>query len=232
MPTWSDNVFQDIPTIDLFYDCMGLNWEKFGDLGLAWSNVRFSPIHDFGEWGAWEQSKEASCEDYGLMTKRRICYKDNEHIDFDSVFVPKLIDCKDEELEALKADTAELNAAVAQLTADNINLRDSIAVLINLLEECENFGVSSALVIPQEQLRVYPNPVSGFQELTISNFNWALGDIVELFDINGKRVYFSRGNTPGSTGGFKIDMSPYPAGSYLLRIGNNIGNKVAKIVKN
>jgi len=70
-------------------------------------------------------------------------------------------------------------------------------------------------------LQIYPNPVTN--KLYITNYEWQQGDIIELFDMNGKRVYSVRAT--GDT--FTIDMSQYQQGNYILRIGS----RVAKIVK-
>ncbi|MDR0437714.1 MAG: T9SS type A sorting domain-containing protein [Bacteroidales bacterium] len=105
---------------------------------------------------------------------------------------------------------------------DNIEqLEENIRELARLLDECENGESSIDLIIPQQQIQIFPNPVS--YELRIINYEWQQGDIVELFDMNGKRMYSARGN--GDT--FTIDMSAYPQGNYILRIGN----RVAKVVK-
>ena len=76
-------------------------------------------------------------------------------------------------------------------------------------------------------LRVYPNPVD--YELWIMNYEWKPGDIIELFDMNGKRVYMAQPNSQSSivNSQFSIDMSSFPQGTYILRIGNH----VEKIVK-
>lgn len=67
---------------------------------------------------------------------------------------------------------------------------------------------------------VYPNPVK--DELWIVNYEWKNGDMIELFDMNGKRVYSARAHENTT-----IDMSAFQQGNYILRIGN----RVAKIVK-
>jgi len=76
-------------------------------------------------------------------------------------------------------------------------------------------------------LQVFPNPVTNKLHIT---HEWQSGDVVELFDMNGRRVFsttvgagFARpdGNI------FTIDMTPFPNGTYILRIGT----RVAKIIK-
>jgi hypothetical protein len=73
----------------------------------------------------------------------------------------------------------------------------------------------------ENSLQIYPNPVN--YELTITNYDFQQGDLVELFDINGRRVYSTRANGNEKT----IDMSIFQSGNYILRIGN----RVARIVK-
>jgi len=70
-------------------------------------------------------------------------------------------------------------------------------------------------------LHVFPNPVA--DKLHIVH-DWQSGDIVKLFDMNGRRVFsqpvgagFARPD--GDT--FTIDMSQFPNGTYILRIGNH-----------
>jgi hypothetical protein len=76
-------------------------------------------------------------------------------------------------------------------------------------------------------LDISPNPVN--YELHIINYEWKPGDVVELFDMNGKRIYLAQPNSQFSihNSPFTIDMSPYQSGNYILRIGN----RVAKVVK-
>ena len=79
-------------------------------------------------------------------------------------------------------------------------------------------------------LQVYPNPVTG--QLRIVH-DWQMGDVVELFDMNGRRVFSQRVAVeakcilPLQSNIFTIDMSPFPNGNYILRIGNH----ATKIVK-
>jgi len=94
---------------------------------------------------------------------------------------------------------------------------------------------------------VYPNPVVNELRITIDDLR--IGEIVELFNMNGRRVFSTRvgahprvcprqplsqspamGEHVGSPlrgDTITIDMSPFQSGNYILRIGN----RVAKIVK-
>ena len=120
-----------------------------------------------------------------------------------------------------------LRLFVVELVEINDDLLDTIAWLRQLLVNCENNSTSVVLGGQTPPLQVYPNPVTNVLHIT---HEWQSGDVVELFDINGRRVFsatvgagFARPD--GDT--FTIDMSPFPNGNYILRIGN----RVAKIVK-
>jgi len=86
---------------------------------------------------------------------------------------------------------------------------------INAINETSN-----SLLTAKNQIKIYPNPTN--YELRIINYDWQQGDMVELFDMNGRRVYSTRAN-----GNTTIDISAYQQGNYILRIGN----RVAKVVK-
>ena len=109
---------------------------------------------------------------------------------------------------------------IATLQDDTAKLRDSIAKLWKMLDDCENSGTPNAIIIPQSHIQIFPNPTN--YELRIINYDFQQGDMVELFDMNGRRVYSTRAN-----GNTTIDMSAFQSGNYILRIGN----RVAKIVK-
>jgi uncharacterized repeat protein (TIGR02543 family) len=112
---------------------------------------------------------------------------------------------------------------ISALQSDTAKLQDSIRELWRLLNECRNSGTSNAQFIPTEQIQIYPNPAN--YELKIINFEWGQSDVVELFDMNGRRVFSQRVNS--HIGEFTIDMSAYQFGNYILRIGS----RVAKVVK-
>ena len=75
-------------------------------------------------------------------------------------------------------------------------------------------------------LSVYPNPV--MDRLHITTDELRIGDIVELFDMNGRRI-FAQPICESSIVNrqFTVDMSPFPRGTYILRIGS----QTARIVK-
>jgi len=84
-------------------------------------------------------------------------------------------------------------------------------------------------------LEFYPNPVTNQLHIT---HNWQSDDVVELFDMSGRRVFLrhissdelNSSNDTGRTqytSTITVDMTRFQAGSYILKIGN----RVAKIVK-
>ncbi|MCL2027915.1 MAG: T9SS type A sorting domain-containing protein, partial [Bacteroidales bacterium] len=88
--------------------------------------------------------------------------------------------------------------------------------------QCEQTNITE--IETDEGLTVYPNPVN--YELSITNYEWKSGDIVELFDINGRRVYSTPPVTDYRTP-VTIDISHLPEGTYVLRIGGH----TTKIIK-
>jgi hypothetical protein len=88
--------------------------------------------------------------------------------------------------------------------------------------------VDSAETRLTASLRIYPNPVT--DELRIINYEWKSGDIVEIFDLSGRRAYLKQINSSFFIfhSSFSIDVSHLTNGVYILKIGN----QVAKFVKN
>ncbi|MDR1951210.1 MAG: T9SS type A sorting domain-containing protein [Bacteroidales bacterium] len=81
-------------------------------------------------------------------------------------------------------------------------------------------------------IAVFPNPVTN-GELRMENGEWKIGDIVEIFDMNGKRVYSHPAPRTSYLVPFSINISHLPTGNYILRMGTSTGSVsgVAKIVK-
>lgn len=73
-------------------------------------------------------------------------------------------------------------------------------------------------------IRVYPNPAS--HQITIENPVIPNASI-EVYNLSGVLLYneFQQGTE------VKIDLSPFPAGNYIVRVFNNESSKVVKIVK-
>jgi M6 family metalloprotease-like protein len=67
-------------------------------------------------------------------------------------------------------------------------------------------------------LKVYPNPVIN-GELKIENGEWKTGDVVEIYNMNGKRVFIERLPDTGYPASVTIDISHLPNGTYIVKIG-------------
>jgi M6 family metalloprotease-like protein len=89
----------------------------------------------------------------------------------------------------------------------------SSAILTGIPASITNLGIN-------EEFVVYPNPVTN-GELKIQTQEWKSGDIVEIFDMSGKRVYMT--NLPATVYylPFAINISHLPNGTLFVRIGNN-----------
>jgi hypothetical protein len=135
------------------------------------------------------------------------------------------MDQLDNNIKTLATDTATI---ATQYRSKIGELNTEIAELMALLNDCNN-AASNAHLVPNEQIQVHPNPVKSELRIVIPNEVRDLNTMVELFDMNGKRVYSAQLNSQYSNfnSQYTIDMSSYQSGNYLLRIGNG----VAKIVK-
>ncbi|GHT67466.1 hypothetical protein FACS189452_05230 [Bacteroidia bacterium] len=74
-----------------------------------------------------------------------------------------------------------------------------------------------------QKLLVYPNPVS--DQITITSDQWNAGDKVEIYNVNGTKVF----ETPLSIVNYplSINIAHLPAGIYIVKVGN----RTAKVVK-
>ena len=73
---------------------------------------------------------------------------------------------------------------------------------------------TAADVVESSSVRLYPNPAS-----TYVNVKGAKADaLVRLYDANGTLQYEARTDADGT---LQIDLSAYPEGTYLLRVGND-----------
>ena len=84
---------------------------------------------------------------------------------------------------------------------------------VMLTAHWQSTGTNLAEMQLTASLQVYPNPVMDQLHITIDELR--IGDIVELFDMNGRRVFAQ----PIVNREFTIDMSSFPLGIYILRIG-------------
>lgn len=91
-------------------------------------------------------------------------------------------------------------------------------VIDNSLSVVENeISVSNALV--------YPNPVMNNLSVEFETINYDTQ--IEVYSVNGQLMYVDKDNRSFGFNKVSIDMSDYPTGMYMVRIGN----LVKKIVK-
>jgi bilirubin oxidase len=84
-------------------------------------------------------------------------------------------------------------------------------------------------IFEPESLKIYPNPVSGEnQVLTVSGFKRGI-NFVELFSLNGMKL-FER-YIPKNTDKININMNDFRKGGYLLRIKGENREETQKIIK-
>jgi len=141
-----------------------------------------------------------------------------------------IVDSLQAELEACANNKADLLAEVDSLQneietfealVDELNrIIDSLQIE---LDKCLAEQSSSHPHTLINEVSIYPNPV--VDQLNIINFEWRAGDVVELFDMNGRRVFMERVNAPVET--FTINMSAFHSGTYILRIGD----RIARVIK-
>ena len=86
----------------------------------------------------------------------------------------------------------------------------------------KNAVTSIVAVSPDNKIIVFPNPVANDLHIVIPNDVYPPNTATELFDINGRRVFSQRINCQLSIVNcqFVIDMTPFPNGTYILRIAN------------
>jgi hypothetical protein len=135
------------------------------------------------------------------------------------------------DLETRTQERNECNSSLLTAGFEIGDLKDTIAAknaeIERLLEELKNCGGSSNAILqqlPQSKINVFPNPTSS--ELHIVDFDFKQGDLVQLYDLNGKVVFQERVNAV--IGNFTINVSGLQNGAYILRIGH----QVTQIVKN
>jgi hypothetical protein len=78
----------------------------------------------------------------------------------------------------------------------------------------------------QEGARLYPNPTSSHVELGYEPGHW---EQLELRTLKGERLLRER--IPSRSSHYRIDMRPYPAGTYIIRFLGDDGTLHRKLVK-
>jgi hypothetical protein len=139
--------------------------------------------------------------------------------------------------QTLNDSIGKLNELIVEWIAITDDLSDTISWLRELLADCENRGndpssnIGAVETHNYASLQVYPNPVN--YELQITNYEWKQGDIVELYDMSGRKIFSHPAPHTSHLAPFIIDMSKFQSGNYILRIGTSTGSvtRVAKVVK-
>lgn len=77
----------------------------------------------------------------------------------------------------------------------------------------------------ENDIRIFPNPGTGIFNLTLPGISKGY---IEILDMSGKRVYES--SLPGHSTTFRIDLSSYQKGMYLLNLKHANGSWSEKII--
>ncbi|MBQ9470957.1 MAG: T9SS type A sorting domain-containing protein, partial [Bacteroidales bacterium] len=102
------------------------------------------------------------------------------------------------------------------------------AELVAVFEKVEATGL---LGIHREGLSVYPNPTTGELWLTVPEPVEVTAE-VKVYTASGQLVVrvpvqgTSTGSAPAATGRIRIDLSSYPTGVYIIRVGNAVARVV------
>ncbi|GHT83089.1 hypothetical protein FACS189467_8510 [Bacteroidia bacterium] len=125
----------------------------------------------------------------------------------------------------LQSQLSTAQSSVTTLQSELIVANASIATLTQDLNRCKAGGGTTAVAAPVASLlNVYPNPIVN-GELIIDNEQLNAGDKVEIYNVNGTKVF----ETPLSIVHYplSINIGHLPAGIYIVKVGT----KVAKVVK-
>jgi hypothetical protein len=102
---------------------------------------------------------------------------------------------------------------------------------------CNEMGIEHPLIIngqtgikpiPNDRLRVYPNPTTG--ELRMENGEWRMEN-VEIYDVYGRMIVIPN-EAQRNEESITINISRLPAGIYLLKIETENETITKKIIKN
>lgn len=127
--------------------------------------------------------------------------------------------------DLLDIDLDGVDVGVAFFLIENaiINLDTLLRNCLEDLAACEPSssvqGLTSAVL-----LQVHPNPTT--DEIRIVT-EWLSGDRVEIFNSRGQNVLSQQGGISGTTSELVINISSFPAGTYIVRVGN----RIARVVK-
>ena len=79
-----------------------------------------------------------------------------------------------------------------------------------------------------QEMLLYPNPTTG--ELRIMNYELRI-EGVEVFDVYGRKLLEEKGERRKEKGEWVLNLSHLPAGIYFVKIRNEAGEVVKKVVK-
>ena len=113
---------------------------------------------------------------------------------------------------ATPADGYELTALTANST--DILATKKFTVAADTEVKATFTKKTAAEVVAAGTLRLYPNPASTYVNVKGAKAN----ALVRLYDANGALRYEARTDADGT---LQIDLSAYPEGAYLLRVGND-----------
>ncbi|GGG60379.1 hypothetical protein GCM10010976_33960 [Bizionia arctica] len=108
------------------------------------------------------------------------------------------------------------------VTSTNENGCESERVEVEVTVE-ETLGVNENEML--KNINIYPNPTNAYVTITLPNTQESK---ITVYDLNG-RLLLNQSNTNGD---FKIDLSAYQAGVYLLKIEVNQNQVIKRIIKN
>ena len=214
---------QDVVYLRIYFDGangLGRNGNtSINDIKITAVPVPFDSCYHFGhDAGAWHTTLAATCEVAGSEDRR--CTR-CQH-----VLETRPITALGHDLPANWTERTPAtcdNAGVEFKKCTRCDHEETQTIPKLTGTQCEQTNITE--IETDEGLEIYPNPVN--YELWIMNDEWQPGDIIELFDINGRRVYMVQPPFTVDRVPFTIDISHLPEGTYVLRIGS----RMAKIVK-
>ena len=111
----------------------------------------------------------------------------------------------------------EYTAGVERVYTTGVSIKKTIDFEIIEGEDCG----ASVVIKNTETFVVFPNPVT--DELRMENGEWKMGDLVEIFDMNGKRVLSQRIPLTINHSSLTINISHLPSGAYVVRTVTSTG---------
>ncbi|GGG60383.1 Ig-like domain-containing protein [Bizionia arctica] len=118
--------------------------------------------------------------------------------------------------------TATVGSTSYWVTSTNENGCESERVEVVVSVE-ETLGINENEML--KNINIYPNPTKAYVTITLPKTQESK---ITVYDLNG-RLLLNQSNTNGN---FKIDLSAYQAGVYLLKIEVNQNEIIKRIIKN